>query len=87
MPSTNGLLGPMDKSADDSGAGRPDVEPLLNGDMVEQSLVDGVTETSPSVIETPETEESSRRTDTENEASTDDRGMEHKVGVHKMFFK
>lgn len=87
MPSTNGLLGQMDKNGDDSGAVRPDGEPLLNGDMVEQSLVDGVTDTSQSVIETPEKEEQSRRTETENEASTDDRDMEHKVGVNEIFLK
>lgn len=81
MPSTNKLLGQMDRNGNDSGAVRPDGEPVLNGDMVEQSL-DVVTDVSQSVNETPEKEDKSRRTETEtqNEASTDGRGMEHKVG-------
>lgn len=80
MPSTNGVLGQMDRKDDDSGAAKPDGEPLLNGDMVEQSL-DGVTDASQSVMEMPEKEDESRRTETENETSTDGWGTEHKVGV------
>lgn len=77
----------MDRNSDHSGDARPEGEPLLNGDMVEQSLVDGVADAPQSVIEMPEKEDQSRRTETENEATMDDSGMEHKVGVCKRFFK
>lgn len=82
MPSTNGLLGQMDRNCDDSGAARPDREPLMNGEMVEQSL-DGVTDVSQSVIETPKKGDERRRkgTEPENGTSMDDGGMDHKVGV------
>ncbi|KAK3569793.1 hypothetical protein QTP86_004598 [Hemibagrus guttatus] len=83
MPSTNGVLAQMDRNGDDSGAVRPDGEPLLNGDMVEQSL-DGVADTSQSVIEMPEKQDESKKTEAENEASTDDGGMEHKVFYSKL---
>ncbi|MCJ8733196.1 hypothetical protein PDJAM_G00220380 [Pangasius djambal] len=90
MPSTNGVLGQMDRNSNDTGAARPDGEPLLNGDMVEQSL-DGVADASQRVIETPEKEDESRRTETEaeteNEASTDDRGMEHKETNEQKLYK
>lgn len=78
MPSTNGVLGQMDRKGDDSRAAKPDGEALLNGDMVEQS-VDGVTDTSPSVLEMPKKKDESRRTEAENETSVDDGGTEHKV--------
>ncbi|XP_060734089.1 FYVE, RhoGEF and PH domain-containing protein 4a isoform X2 [Tachysurus vachellii] len=77
MPSTNGVLAQMDRNGDDSGAARPDGEPLLNGGMVEQSL-DGVTDVSQIVVETPEKEDESKRTEAENDASMDGGGMEHK---------
>lgn len=82
MPSTNGLLGQMDRNCDDSGAARPDREPLMNGEMVEQSL-DGVTDVSQSVIETPKkgNERIRKGTEPENGTSMDDGGMDHKVGV------
>lgn len=70
----------MDRNGDDSEAARPDGEPLLNGGMVEQSL-DGVTDVSQIVVETPEKEDESKRTEAENDASMDDGGMEHKVCV------
>lgn len=80
MPSTNGVLGQMDRNGDDSGAVKPDSESLLNGDMVEQSL-DGEADASQGVIEMPEKDDESRRSETENDGSTEDGGMEHKVGV------
>ncbi|XP_053478781.1 FYVE, RhoGEF and PH domain-containing protein 4a isoform X2 [Ictalurus furcatus] len=88
MPSTNGVLGQMDRNGDDSGAVKPDGESLLNGDMVEQSL-DGEADASQGVIEMPEKEDESRRreTETENDGSTDDGGMEHKETNEQKLYK
>ncbi|XP_060779665.1 FYVE, RhoGEF and PH domain-containing protein 4a isoform X2 [Neoarius graeffei] len=86
MPSTNGVLGQMDRKGDDSRAAKPDGEALLNGDMVEQS-VDGVTDTSPSVLEMPKKKDESRRTEAENETSVDDGGTEHKETNKQKLYK
>lgn len=77
MPSTNGVIAQMDRNGNDRGPPKPGDEPLLNGDMVEQSL-DGVVDASQCVIETPWKEDESRRTEAKYEARTDERGMEHK---------
>ncbi|KAM9480861.1 FYVE, RhoGEF and PH domain-containing protein 4a isoform 2-T2 [Clarias gariepinus] len=85
-PSTNGVLGQMDRNGDDSGAARPDGEPLLNGEMVEQSS-DGDADASQSFTEK---EDERRRTETQtsmDETSLDDKEMEHKETNEQKLYK
>ncbi|XP_046720288.1 FYVE, RhoGEF and PH domain-containing protein 4a isoform X2 [Silurus meridionalis] len=90
MPSTNGVLAQMDRNDNDGGAARPDAEPLLNGDMVEQSLDrEGDGDASQNVIEASEKEDESRgrEAETENDGSTDDGGMDHKETNEQKLYK
>ncbi|XP_062860327.1 FYVE, RhoGEF and PH domain-containing protein 4a isoform X2 [Trichomycterus rosablanca] len=86
MPSANGVLGQMDKDREDNRAARSASQPVLNGDIGEQS-VDGDPEGSVCVTEAPGEEDRSSKEKTKNEADKEDRSMEHKETNEQKLYK
>ncbi|XP_072552009.1 FYVE, RhoGEF and PH domain-containing protein 4a isoform X2 [Salminus brasiliensis] len=80
--SANGVLAQMDRDSKQS----TEDQPLLNGDLGEQS-VDGDLDLSHSLHETTEKENEARREETENEASREDKSMEHKETNEQKLYK
>ncbi|XP_066540335.1 FYVE, RhoGEF and PH domain-containing protein 4a isoform X2 [Hoplias malabaricus] len=81
--SANGVLAQMDR---ESGESVQSTEPLLNGDVGEQS-VDGSINLSHSLLDTSERENENKQEETENEASKEDKSMEHKETNEQKLYK